>query len=86
MRPLLRLEYEQHCCAISVSYFWTTPKFSIAFLSHLISIYAPLVENSRDLLVAGKVTCISFLEGQFHLFDLPLVCLNKLANRFSGKK
>jgi hypothetical protein len=25
MRPLLRLEYEQHCCAISVSYYWTTP-------------------------------------------------------------
>jgi hypothetical protein len=25
MRPLLRLEYEQHCCAISGSYLWTTP-------------------------------------------------------------
>jgi Na+/H+ antiporter NhaC len=25
MRLLLRLEYEQHCCAISVSYLWTTP-------------------------------------------------------------
>ena len=25
MRPLLRLEDEQHCCAISGSYLWTTP-------------------------------------------------------------
>jgi len=25
MRPLLRLEYEQHCCAISGTYLWTTP-------------------------------------------------------------
>jgi hypothetical protein len=24
-RPLLRLENKQHCCAISVSYLWTTP-------------------------------------------------------------
>jgi hypothetical protein len=28
MRPLLRLEDEQHCCAISGSYLWTTPKRS----------------------------------------------------------
>ena len=26
MRPLLRLEYEQLCSAISVSYLWATPK------------------------------------------------------------
>jgi hypothetical protein len=25
MRLLLRLEDEQHCCAISGSYLWTTP-------------------------------------------------------------
>jgi hypothetical protein len=25
MRPLLRLEYKLHCCAISGSYLWTTP-------------------------------------------------------------
>ncbi len=25
MRLLLRLKYEQHCCAISATYFWTTP-------------------------------------------------------------
>jgi len=25
MRLLLRLEYEQHFCAISATYFWTTP-------------------------------------------------------------
>jgi len=28
MRPLLRLEDEQHCCAISASYLWTTPQLS----------------------------------------------------------
>jgi hypothetical protein len=26
-RPLQRLEEEQHCCAISVSYYWTTPYY-----------------------------------------------------------
>jgi len=33
MRPLLRLEEEQHYCAISGSYFWTTPKSNTANFS-----------------------------------------------------
>jgi hypothetical protein len=54
MRLLLRLEEEQHCCAISATCFWTTPYTD--FTLHIVA-YHPdahtLVENNLILWWSG---------------------------------
>ena len=56
MRPLLRLEDEQNCCAISGSYLWTTPKLLVRLAKVDVLILDDwglsrlIVEQRRDLL------------------------------------
>src|SRR5664279_5204087 len=57
-----------------------------AVRSHLTRTHSPLLRQGGDVLVAGKVARVGFLESRLNLTDLPLVRFDESSNRFGGEK
>src|SRR6185437_6897369 len=57
-----------------------------AVRSHLARIRFPLFCQGSDVLVAGKVACVGFLEGRLNLADLPLICFDESSNRLCSER